>query len=215
MEKKKVLLALPLLFFMLGMGNCSSFKYEPDLGFINSAQANSMEWLLFLDGKTCKDMEGRIGACTKRVKSNAAIQFRHDPRPYPYRIDVRCTQGTGVGFSMDVEAGAAWSYEMPADRFQGFRSFSCQGEIFPHDRPQNLSALWQVRFLVVDAAYRERELIYRAKSRMVFGRHAKYVRVCEKEECETYSKAPVVKAAAGARGYSESELLRFNYSAGY
>lgn len=204
---------LSLLFVVFAFSQCSSIQYEADIGFLNSAQANSMEWMVQVDNLICKDMEGMIGACTKRTKSDHSPILKHDPRPYAYRIDVRCTEATGIGFSMDVEAEKEWSYEVDAENFKTLRSFTCQGEIFPHDRDNKLSALWQIRFIVVDKDYKEREIIYFDvdDGKLIVGKHALHTRLCRDGKCEDYKEDTVIDAQKNTKAYSESEVMRFNY----
>lgn len=214
MEKTKTTFILALLSISLLGSRCSSIKYEDDIGFLNSAQANAMEFYVSVDSIPCKDVEGNIGACTKRIKSDQDPILRHLPKPYAYTIDVRCTEGTGIGFSMDIEEGAAWEYAIPHSAFIDFRSFTCTGEIFPHDRDNALSARWQIRFIVFDTDYKERESIYiDDDGNIILGRYAKYARVCEDGDCKNYKERTVVKVDTGKEivAFSESEVVRFNY----
>lgn len=210
-DKIKALSLFMGLAVLLTAGRCASIKYEDDIGFLNSAQANSMEYMVKVKGLVCRDLEGEIGACTVRVDSDQVIRFEQDPRPYAYRLAVRCTEGTGVDFSVDVEPNKDWSFEIEPKDFAEFRSFSCQGEVFPHDRDNSLSALWQVRLLVVDKDYRPRERIYHREGHLVLGKHAKYARICQENRCKNYSKKPIIEAKKGSSAWSESELMRINY----
>ena len=201
------------LFCMLALGaKCSHIKYEDDIGFLNSAQANSMEYMIQVDGFVCKDVEGKIGACTKRVKSKNDIVLEQDPRPYGYRLEIKCTSGTNIDFAVDVLPNTKWVYKIDRAKFSTFKSFSCQGEIFPDDRSNPISALWQVRFIVVDSAYKPRETMYYAEKKyVVLGKHAKHSRVCFNGECENHHKDTVVETGKLAQAWSESELMRINY----
>lgn len=211
----KHLLIGALALFCLGATQCTSIPYEADIGFLNSAQANSHEWPVRVADALCADMEGLPGACTKRVLSNAPVKLSHDARPYGYRIDVRCTAATGVGFSMDVPPNAVWEYELTPDKFQALRSFTCQGEVFPEDRDNSLSAIWQIRFLVVDQAYKARETPYISGSSddqiLVVGKNAKYATFCVEDECEMKREKTTIEFSQGMIAYSESEVMRFNY----
>lgn len=196
----------------LGLVTCSALPYEADIGFLNSAQANSMEWALQVDGAVCRDMDNRVGACTKRIRSNHSPTLRHDPRPYAYAIQVRCTSATGIRFEDHVLADQEWVYRPPVQAFSDLRSFTCQGEIFPNDRENSLSAMWQVRFIVQDADYQARERIYERDGHLVVGKYAKYTTVCTRDRgCESHKEATVVEHPGAAFVYSESELMRINY----
>lgn len=197
--------------FIMGASRCTSIKYEDDIGFLNSAQANSMEWMVTIDGRVCKDLDGLIGACTKRIKSNQSPVLKHDSRPYAYQVHVVCSKGTGIDFSQDVEANKTWTYTIDAEAVKDFKSFSCVGEIFPQDRANSISMLWQIRFVVVDVAYQRREILQGDSRGFLFGRHAKYAKACGRSGCKSFSKTTAVKFKNGIRAYSESEQGRFNY----
>lgn len=208
---KQAVAVFGLFVFILGASRCTSIKYEDDIGFLNSAQANSTEWMVTIDGKVCKDMDGEVGACTKRIKSNQSPVLKHDPRPYAYQLRIKCTEGTDIDFSQDVEANKTWSYKIEAAKIKDFKSFSCQGEIFPQDRGNSLSALWQIRFLVVDVDYEKREIIQRNSKGFLFGRYAKYARACSAQSCKDFKHKTVAGFKNGVTAYSESEVMRFNY----
>jgi len=206
----RYLLAVLLGVLAIVLGQCSSLPYESDSGFLNSAQANSSEWMVRVDGLVCKDLDGLVGACSKRVKSKTDIKVHHDPRPYSYRVAMRCTEGTGIDFSIDVLENQPWGYTIRHDKFKGFRSFTCQGEVFPNDRDNAISALWQIRFLVVDQDYKKRESVYFSNDQLVMGKHARYTTICD-PTCDDESEGTVVKTTPTASAYSESEVMRFNY----
>ena len=212
-KKEKIIVLLSLAFVLMGASRCAGtgIKYEDDIGFLNSAQANSMEYMVKIGGKVCKDLDGKIGACTKRIRSDRGVTLCHDKRPYSYRLHLRCSSGTGIGFSVDIQKNKKWEYTIPHEKFKAFRSFSCVGEIFPQDRKNNLSATWQIRFIVVDKEYHERERIYHTKKHIVLGKHALYSTVCSKGKCKTKKKKTVVKAPKTAKAYSESKVMRYNY----
>jgi len=201
-------------FMILTGSKCSSIPYQDDAGFLNSAQANSLEFLVTIDNVTCKDAEGFVGACTKRVRSNHDPILRHEAKPYSYTIDIRCTEGTGIGFSMDVPADTKWEYAIPFEKFADFLSFSCTGEIFPGDRENSVSAKWQIRFIVYDAIYKERELMYvNDEGFLILGKFSKYARVCQDGKCKDYEEKTCVKVDPKKKivASSESEVLRYNY----
>ncbi len=211
MKSKHTILSITVGLLSLGTAQCSSIPYEDDIRFLNSAQANSMEWLLRVDGAVCKDMEGIIGACTKRVGSQSDVLLQHDPRPYGYRVDVECTDGTGIVFRHDVPKGEPWQYTLEHGDFEGFRSLSCQGEIFPHGRGNSLSALWQIRLIVFDDRYEGREEIYYLDEELIMGKHAKFTNWCFEGKCRVDDELTTVNTEPGAKAYSESEVMRFNY----
>lgn len=197
-----------LISFMIA--SCKQLPYEADLGFLNSAQANSMEYLAKINGKHCKDLDGLIGLCAKRINSDEDLVFEFDPRPYSYRLNVRCSQAIDVDFSVDVMKDKTYNFKIISSKYGQERSFTCIGEVFPDDRDQQVSATFQVRVIIRDAAYLPREEIYQEGDYVILGKNAKYATVDKKQ----YEKSPTVKLKRFAQAYSESERMRFNY-AGY
>lgn len=198
-----------LFLFILGLSSCSNLKYKSDLGsFMNSAQANSPEYLVFINEVTCKDMEGNVGLCAKRVKSNENVTFRFSKRPYSYRLDIECTGSVNGNLSIDVLAEKEFSHVIKADQFSDLISFSCIGEISPKDRSEKVSALFHSRIIVYDKNYRPREKIYLFGESVVFGENAKYSSI---NDDQFFKKKTIVKAKGYRRSYSESDSMRYNY----
>jgi hypothetical protein len=199
---------LPLILILVTACSCKPIKYTSDFGFLPSAQANSPEFLVKINGKYCKDMDGRIGLCAKRVRSNEKIILVLDARPYSYRLNVNCSSLVDFNLSVDVAQNAAFSFEIHPDSFQEVKSFTCIGEVFPQDRPQEVSAFWHSRFVVFDKEYQERESIYSDGEHLVLGQNARFSLLNEEK---AVSKKTRVKAAGINKAYSESETMRFNY----
>lgn len=203
---------LPLIVVMIVSAcACKQIKYEPDLGFMNSAQANSMEYLVRINGSACKDMDGQVGLCAKRIPSNAPIEFKMDGREYGYRFTLTCTRTIDSDFSVDVLPEQPLTFSIPPEKFSEVRSFTCIGEVFPHDRDQEISTGWHARFVVYDGKYQPREEIYsttiKKENHLVLGKHARYVHV----NGRMYKKATTVESEKDVQAYSESERGRFNY----
>lgn len=212
MRKNKALLWLAASVCMLGMAGCPKIKYEDDIGQLNSAQANSMEYPVKINGKVCKDSNNQVGLCAFRTASDKSVVFHFDPRPYSYTLDIKCSSTIDSNYNVPVEKDRAHTYTIAAEKFRGVRSFTCNGEVFPHDRNNNLSASWSARVVVVDDSYQVRERIYWHKEGyLVLGKYAKYSVVCTGSACKAYSKATVVEAPKHAKAFSESEVMRFNY----
>jgi hypothetical protein len=212
--------AIIVLFFMLLMlSGCRSgaIKYENDIGFLNSAQANSMEFPIKIKGKVCLDLEGITGLCSTRIDSNQDFTMSIDPQSYSYRYKLTCSREINADQSSDVMANVPMKIIVPKANIVGIKSFICIGEIFPADRPQELSAKWEVRVKVQDVKYQKRESIYETTSGkdkiMVIGRNALYTRVCYAEECRSYTKQTSIKKEdkVGLSIYSESYNMRYNF----
>lgn len=198
------------LFFvvMISACACKGINYRPDVGFLNSAQANSPEYLVKINGSFCKDMDGSIGLCAKRIKSESDISFKLDPRPYSYRLNVNCTSTVNFHLSVDVEKDLSYSFKIPASAYDGLLSFTCVGEVFPSDREESVSAFWHTRFVVIDKNYQEREQIYQRDEYLILGQNAKHSLI--NEEIQVKNKA-AFKVKNPVKAYSESQLMRFNY----
>lgn len=199
-----------ICFFCLGMSNCTTLKYEADIGFLNSAQANSYEYPIKVAGNECKDMDGRFGACVKQHRSDRDLGFRIDPQNYSYRLVVNCSSAIDSDFTVDVERERAYSWAIAWQKFSTVRSFTCIGEIFPQDRDNSLSGKWHVRVLIHDGEYSRRENIYYRDGHLVLGKHAKHSMVCHDGKCERHHEKTVVKTPRNSFAYSESEVMRFN-----
>lgn len=197
-----------LLFILLTACSCQPIKYQADLGFLNSAQANSPEYLVKINGKYCKDMDGQIGLCAKRIKSNEKIRFIMDKRAYSYRLNVGCSSLVDFNLSVDVLENAVFEFSIDPEAFKEAKSFTCIGEIFPQDRKEEISAFWHTRFVVVDENYQGRESIYSQDGILVLGQNAKYSLL---NEDKIIKKKASVKSDGVEKAYSESETMRFNY----
>lgn len=208
-----------LIFMMAVLTGCRSgaIKYESDIGFLNSAQANSMEFPIKIKGRVCLDLEGMTGLCSTRMDSNQDFTMTIDPQSYSYRYKLTCSREINADQARDVMADVPMKITIPKANLVGVKSFICIGEIFPADRPQELSAKWEVRVKVQDVKYQEREAIYETTSGknkvLVVGRNALYTRVCYAEDCRSYTKQTTIKKEdkVGLSIYSESYNMRYNY----
>lgn len=198
---------IPLI-IVLSACACKGINYHSDIGFLNSAQANSPEYLVNINGSYCKDMDGGIGLCAKRIKSGSDISFKLDPRPYSYRLNVTCTSTVNFRLTVDVDKDQRFSFKIPPEAYRDLLSFTCIGEVFPSDREESISAFWHSRFVVIDQAYQAREQIYPSGEYLVLGQNAKYSLI--NEEIQLKNKA-TYKIQNPKRAYSESQLMRFNY----
>jgi hypothetical protein len=137
------------IFLVIIFPACSSLPYQDDTGFSNSSQANSPEFPIYIDNHLCKDNSGKPGLCSKRVKSTDTIQFHIDAQQYAYNLDVSCENPVSPPPSVSVPKGSSLDFSMKGPF--GLPSFVCIGEVFPQDRPQPLSAKWEIRVTQTDA----------------------------------------------------------------
>lgn len=211
MNKKNFVLLSAYLTMALFGASCQQLKYVSDSAFMNSAQANSAEYLARINDSVCKDVDGIIGLCAKRIKSDSPVKFSLDKRPYNYRLNVTCSSDIGFNLSVDVLSEKEFSFLIPAENISRVLSFTCIGEVFPADRSQQASAFWHSRFLVIDKNYRPREQIYTDERGANVGQHALHITL---NDDKSYRKKTVIKSKRIKRIYSESQQMRFNY-AGY
>jgi hypothetical protein len=206
-----------ILFVMLVSCRSTPIKYENDSGFLNSAQANSMEFPIKIKGKVCLDLEGITGLCSTRIDSSEDFVMTIDPQEYSYRYKLTCSRELNTDRSEDIIAGVPKRIIVPKLNITGLKSFICIGEIFPSDRPQELSAKWEVRVKVQDSKYQKRESIYETtngkKNIIVVGKNALYTKVCYVEDCKSYIKQTTIvkEAKQGLSVYSESYNMRYNF----
>lgn len=214
-RKCKAFLTIAVVVFGLG---CQNLPYQPDSGFLNPAQAEYYGFPILVNSKSCKDLDGNMGACVAQVKSDQAVVITLDSRPYAYRLNVDCSFPLGVDYPVDVQPGVTKEIRIEPELFRDWLTFTCRGEIEPWDRSQKVSAQWHVRVLVYDTNYKSREIIYVTKDRkyVVLGAHAKYGTVCDSKGCFLTTEKTVVPVRGPVKmAYSESEIMRFNqYGAG-
>jgi hypothetical protein len=213
-----------LLLFMITFlvaASCQLIKYNHDIAFIPSAQANSMEMLLRVNGKECVDMDGIVGLCAKRVADNSKLKFTQEKRPYSYRFTLRCSSWvshiefggskTPAEFSVDVPRDTELEFYIYSEDVDG-TGYTCVGETFPDDREESISAKWKVSVTIFDHKYNARENIWfttnKGRDYIIFGEHALYSTMFG----STYKKATCRKIKNKPTfAYSESYQMRFNY----
>lgn len=202
---------LAILLVVSFLNSCVAIKYVEDIQFLNSAQAGTAEYFVRVNGSPCKDIDGMIGLCAKRIKTNEVITIHHDPRPYSYMLDIQCSASIDSSFSVPVPANKTYDLKIQPSQFNGSPMFTCIGEIFPDDRTA-VSAKWHVRFILVDEKYREREEIdfvtEKKKDYAVMGKYSLYTTY--KNKTTKKGGATVVRYDGGPI-YSESRNMRFNY----
>ena len=205
----KVLILFPLLIY-----SCKGLKYQADLGMLPSSSANSYEYLMRVNRSVCKDMDGLVGLCAKRIKSDEKLILSFEARPYAYRLQITCSQRVGFEQSYDVLEDLPMEVEVPHEG--RVRSFSCSAEVFPKDRSESVSAKANVTVRVYDKDYQPRVNVLKVehddKGYLVFGEAARTVTM----QGRHYKRKPVVRVKdddlSKTKAFSESHLMRFNYA---
>lgn len=201
-----------LLFTLLCSCSCLDLKYKDDKGLISAAAANSLEFNVTIGKTLCKDMDGIIGICSKRIKNDAAIEFTHPALPYAYQFFLTCSPEIESDFNKYIPSNTAYSFKILPEKYNGMGSFICIGKIVPDDR-NLVDTKWEVRVKVMDSKYIPREDIYVFDKYLVLGKYARYAKVYHDKKWHTYHKRSYVrvKNTTNIKAMSESYLMRYNY----
>ncbi len=211
----RVILLVPFLF---GVTSCGSLPYKDDLGFTVSAQANSMEHPIRVNGKLCLDMDGTAGMCSKRISSKEDLVVRFDPQPYPYTVRVRCTKGLPITDAVSVPKNTVYEWKITAAQAAEFLEYTCIGDVLPEDREPPISSKFKVSVSIYDAAYKPRESMFvkaeDGKNYLVLGQYARSSWVWDNGKWAHYNKKTYVEIKGRSEevfAYSESYAARYNY----
>jgi hypothetical protein len=192
--------------------SCSSCKYEHDVSFLGSALANSPEFLIkFKDknGQTCKDVDGKIGLCAKRIRANEKLSLWHMPRPYSYTLKITCTGNYEETISIQKNE----SYILKIDTQLFPKTFFCRGEVFPNVRKS--SAFWDITIIKIDERYEELEkprvVKNRFKTKFYLGVNSRFSTRLSKNKTKHYSKKTLINFYRNSDIISESQNMRFGY----
>lgn len=199
------------------VASCTSLPYSDDVGFLVSAQADSPEFPVYVNGHLCTDMEGNPGLCSKRITSAQDLTLSFDPQQYAYLLTISCPSGIPAIAPASVEAGQPYSFTLPKELFSAYRTFVCIGQVNPQDRTPPISAKFEVTVVVVDAAYSARERAYlmteAGLNYLVLGQFARNAWVYDGAWAQ-HNQEPVVRIygdPSKVKAYSESYADRFNY----
>lgn len=201
---KQLLLSILSLSLLSG---CVNLDYKSDLGFMPSAFGNSPEYLLKLNGTVCKDTDGFIGFCAKRIKSNQDLVINIIPQQYAYTFQLDCTDTVGSDTSFDVLAGVQLNHVIPAIKYQDQEVFNCTVDILPHYGPEPVAAFAAFRIMVVNKDYISLDSIVQQGRYIVMGRHSYLSNVGGKE----YKEKPFVVGDETLPVIVQSYSMRFSY----
>lgn len=143
----RFLTSLALIF--LSLSACSNLPYQDDTGLLNSSQADSPEFPIYIDGHLCKDSLGNPGVCNKRIEFKDSVEFHIDPQPYAYDLKISCDSEITAPPSVSVPKNSALDFELQPP--YALNNFTCFGDVFPQDRPQPLGSKWEIRLTLKDA----------------------------------------------------------------
>ena len=215
MRSLKKILFLSLL---IVAGCANPLPYQDDLGVsMNSAQANDPEFPVFINGTLCKDMDSNAGLCSKRITSKDNLVFHFDPQTYTYDLTITCTDPIGILSPETVPVGLPIDVTVTPMQMKGLKFFICAGQVFPQDRPQPLSASFDVRVVVRDAAFLQREAMLltpiNGKSTLILGAYARKAWVFDQGKWNSYDQKTEIeiKDPVHLQAMSESYLMRYNF----
>lgn len=191
--------------------SCVAVQYTDDTVFMSSGQAGAPEYPVKVSGKWCRDMDGIPGGCYLRWPNDKDILVEVLPVDYEYRIRILCSDNLGINQTFDVMANEPYAFVIPWQRFENEASFTCMGRVFPKDRPEPVSALFEVRVRVHDGAYQRREDMYHTRGYQIFGSGSRTVTYWKDGSQKLASKKTYLKTKEPVPAITESYNMRFNY----
>lgn len=212
--------ALAVAVFLTVGCQSTPLAYQDDSGFLPAVAGGDPEYLAKVNGAPCVDMRGQVGMCALKVKALEDLQLTLDPEPYAYRLTLTCPDAVFGSQSFDVLANTGWAQVIPHEKMATLPAFLCIGEVYPADRPGQVSARFEVRVRVLATKLVDRERIQIEQGEKAttinLGAYALYGRVCVAGQCKAVKRQPLVTwtppvAPSAVTAYSESYSMRFNY----
>jgi len=206
-----------VFFFCLFFFSCGHQKYVHDKAFISPTDTGSSEYHALINNALCKDMDGKVGACFKRVKSNEDLEIKIMAQQYEYRFVLTCSSELDFNTSIDVLKMKELRLTVPYTKYKNLKSFTCRGKIYPKDREEAIAMRFTFRVEIISATYTPREAMVIVakddKNILILGQHALHSRVYDCEEWHYYYKEPFIEVhdLKKLRAISESFLGRMNY----
>jgi hypothetical protein len=199
-----------LLLLSIAISCVYNLKYLPDLNFLPSAAANSPEYLISLNDKTCKDVDGIVGLCAKRIKRNEDLRINILAQDYSYTYNLQCSNNINFNKQADVPIHQAVEIIIPHDIYAAVNIFNCSIDITPHDRPEPIASFAAFRIVVMDATYMALPEISRYNKYLVLGQHAYKSIVFENDNIKMLNKKTYYETKA-EKAVVESYNQRFAY----
>ena len=173
---------------------------------MNSSNANSYEFPIYVNKKMCVDLDRNPGLCVLHHNKANALTLSIDSRPYSYTLDIVCPD-LNYEEVFQVPKGKKFTTSFDRGGLLNSRSIVCVGEIFPGDRGL-VSAKFSMIVKLVHSDYIRRNKIIPLvdNSLQITGENSLYTTVNGK----TRRKKTSVKLKSGQKVYSESYNMRFN-----
>jgi len=209
-------LFLLLALISSGCQSRSEIKYMDDSAFLSPTSANSPEAFVSVNNFPCVDVEGIPGLCSIRIKQNQSLKISLSGKPYPYQLSLVCSENVKVNQEFSLPAKEKFSFEISSQNFKSMKSFICIGEIYPQDRPEEVSSKFEIRVKILDENYETGEQIRLEKQSdgyyLNFGKYAKYVHVYDQGKWYFYSKSPSVKVSSpDVFAIAETQTCRYSF----
>ncbi len=206
---------MKFLVIILLLSNCahSSLPFQIDLAYKSSGEAGSYEQAVLLNGKVCKDLDGRPGSCILTLKKSLSLSVSLLPRSYAFGLFLSCNNG--ISFKKDIEANKAFSVTISPDRWANVEEVNCIGVVSPLDRPEPITSKFRFIVELISIDYSYREEIYLEDGKINLGHFALYSQllVLPQNKHIQLSKQTVIdwpKGATNVFAESESYKARFN-----
>lgn len=208
---------IAMCFLLMGVSTCShKVKYESDRGMLAPYQAEVLEFPVMINGNTCKDMSGKVGACTKIVSERQDIKFEVLPLGYSYNFKIRCSAQVNFSYEFDAIGTEPHTVVLPKELYQNIPEFICTGRVTPSDR-NFVSSRFELRVRVFDGQYVQRGegqvIENKGKMYLNMGKNALHTYVFDNGKWSAYKKKTLIKVddVANLRAFSESEIMRINF----
>lgn len=211
MNSLRALTLILVTTFVLGCATCPDKEYANDFSRMISANANSHEFPIRVENDICKDLDDKVGLCTKRIKRNQNLNINFFKLPYSYQLMIDCTNALDVDTEVTVLEQTEYTFLIPKEKYVGIsNSFTCIFKIFPDDRAETVTSA-RVTIVLVDKNYSYREEMYKLKKYLIFGKYALHT-VCYKDnKYNFYYKKTYIDYKTYDLCFSESYNGGINY----
>lgn len=209
---------LSIITILIILSSCTNIKYKSDKGFVLPVTGGSLESIVYIDLRPCKDMDGQLGMCSKRIYHDRNLTISIPPRNYDYNINIMCSRSINFNNNYDVVKNREFKIEIDKNIYSDVSHFTCIGSIAPMDRGI-VSHKFEVRVRIIDSDYIKRNKITQYDKGkniyLILGQYSKYVQVSLNGEWKFYKEKTVLKVKKKnihkVKVISESESGRLTY----
>ena len=189
---------------------CNDLEFERDITFINSAMANSPEFYIKLNNVDCKDVEGMIGFCAKRIRSDQDITISALPQQYDYQFMLDCTDYINSDIAFIVPKGTLLIHKLPHIKYEDVNLFNCTVDILPEDRSEPIAAFARFQVVVVDNQYTSLPVVMRYDDYIILGKYAYKSLVFEGSKLTNLNEVTTYETTSN-KAIVESYNMRYTY----